>query len=108
MEVIPSIAYGGITLITPPGDGITVMAMAMFGVMDLIIFTIGIDHYGSTMAEAGAGAGTVLIGTLATTTVHTSEMAFTMVITKVATEVVHYLTIERDAVQQMLHVQKGR
>ena len=104
MVAIPLIVFGGIILITLLGVGITAMAMAMFGDTDSIITTAGIDRYGSTMA--GAGAGTVLIGTQVITTVHTTETVTTTAIMKVPIKDALYHTIEQDVAQQLLHVQK--
>ena len=99
MVATPSIVFGGITLITLLGVGITAMAMVMFGDTDSIITTVGIDRYGSTMAGAGAGAGTVLIGTQVITTVHTTETVTTTAIMKVPIKDALYHTIEQDAAQ---------
>jgi len=99
MVATPSIVFGGITLITLLGVGITDMAMVMFGDTDSIITTVGIDRYGSTMAGAGAGAGTVLIGTQVITTVHTTETVTTTAIMKVPIKDALYHTIEQDAAQ---------
>ena len=106
MVATPSIVFGGITLITPLGVGITAMAMVMFGDTDSIITTVGIDRYGSTMAGVGAGDGTVLIGTQVITTVHTTETVTTMAIMKVPIKDDLYHIIEQDVAQQLLHVQE--
>jgi len=106
MVVIPLIVFGGIILITLLGVGITAMAMVMFGDTDSIITTVGIDRYGSTMAGAGAGDGTVLIGTQVITTVHTTETVTTTAIMKVPIKDDLYHIIEQDVAQQLLHVQE--
>ena len=106
MVAIPLIVFGGIILITLLGVGITAMAMAMFGDTDSIITTAGIDRYGSTMAGAGDGDGTVLIGTQVITTVHTTETVTTTAIMKVPIKDDLYHIIEQDVAQQLLHVQE--